>query len=54
MSPSGNSVTIGVGARDPKLRGTMDSGAGKSVIDMGTFETLGSDMISPGTNRYKG
>ena len=34
---------IGVNVRDRNLRGTMDSGAGKSVIDIGTLETIGTD-----------
>ena len=34
---------IGVNVRDRNLRGTMDSGAGKSVTDIGTLETIGTD-----------
>ena len=43
MSPSEDCVTIGVDVNDRKLRGTMDSGAGRSVIDIGSLETIDPD-----------
>ena len=43
MSPSEDCVMIGLEVNDRKLRGTMDSGAGRSVIDIGSLETIDPD-----------
>ena len=43
MSAPGDCVTIGINVKNRKLRSLLDSGAGKSVIDRGTLETLGED-----------
>ena len=43
MSPPEDCVMIGVKVQNRELRGMMDSGSGRSVIDIGTLETIGAD-----------
>ena len=44
MSPAENCVMIGLTINKRHLRGMMDSGAKRSVIDIGTLETLHKDI----------
>ena len=43
ISPPEDCVMIGVDVQNRKLRGMMDSGSGRSVIDIGTLETIDAD-----------
>ncbi len=44
MSPAEDCVMIGLRIKGRSLRGMMDSGAGRSVIDIGTLEMLSKDV----------
>ena len=44
MSPAESCVTIGLLVKNRPVRGLMDSGAKRSVIDIGTLETLDKDI----------